>query len=161
MSRKRNLLFLAVPTGFVLNKCVLWLQTRSYFTGNFWYLTLSSVHWNQGLNFAKFFTPWSCLLFTAVLPKRLYKTHTPWNVSSSSVFILVILGTSFTSISQATGKLALPLIDSTSSILVPRASSSWLRRQLWRLWQLWDLEWNEPARNREPALFPGFCKTLA
>ena len=70
-------LFLAIiQQVFVLNKCVLWLQSRSCFTGNFWYLTLSSVYWNQGLNFAKFFTPWSCLLFTAVLPKRLYKTHT-------------------------------------------------------------------------------------
>ena len=83
------------------------------------------------------------------------------NVSSSSVFILVILGASFTSISQATGKLAPPLIDSTSSILVPRASSFWLRRQLWQL--LWDLEWNEPARNRsQPNLlcFPAFAKLL-
>ena len=57
-----SLLFLAIPTGFVLNKCVLWLQSRSCFTGNFWYLILSNVYWKQGLNFAKFFTPWSCLL---------------------------------------------------------------------------------------------------
>ena len=62
---------------FVSNKCVLWLQSRSCFTANFCYLTLSSMYWNQGLNFAKFFIPWFCLLITAVLPKRLYKTHTP------------------------------------------------------------------------------------
>ena len=54
-------LFLAKSTGFVLYKCVLWLQSRSCFAANFCYLTLSSVYWNQGLDFAKFFTPWSCL----------------------------------------------------------------------------------------------------
>ena len=33
----------------VLNKSALWLQSRSCFTSNFCYLTLSSVYWNQGL----------------------------------------------------------------------------------------------------------------
>ena len=41
---------------FVLNKCTLWLQSRSCFTANFCYLTLSSVYLNQGLNFAKIFS---------------------------------------------------------------------------------------------------------
>ena len=31
------------------------------FCGNFCYLTLLSVCYNQGFNFAKIFTPWSCL----------------------------------------------------------------------------------------------------
>ena len=46
--------FSKVHKFFVLNKCVLWLQSRSCFTANFCCLTLSSVHWNQGLNCAKF-----------------------------------------------------------------------------------------------------------
>ena len=50
-----SLLFLAKPTGFFLNKCVLWLQSRSCFRANLCYLTLSSVHWNQGLNFFMFY----------------------------------------------------------------------------------------------------------
>ena len=45
-------------------QCVLWLQSRSCFTANFFcYLTLSSVYWNQGLHyFVKFFH--ALILFT-------------------------------------------------------------------------------------------------
>ena len=35
-------------------------RTEVFFAANFCYLTLSSVCWNQGLNFAKFSTSWSC-----------------------------------------------------------------------------------------------------
>ena len=63
-------LFLAKSTGFVLYKCVLWLQSRSCFASNFCYLTLSSMCWNQGLNFTKFFTPWSCFHYVLWLQSR-------------------------------------------------------------------------------------------
>ena len=52
------------------NGLVLWLQNRSCFTANFCYPTLSSVYWNQGLNFTKFFTPWSCLPCVLSLQSR-------------------------------------------------------------------------------------------
>ena len=52
-----TLLFLAKPIGFVLNQCVLWLQSRSCYTANFCYLTLLSVYWNQGLISLKFSHP--------------------------------------------------------------------------------------------------------
>ena len=42
---------------FVLNQCVLWLQSRSCYTANFCYLTLLSVYWNQGLISLKFSHP--------------------------------------------------------------------------------------------------------
>ena len=36
----------------------------------FCFLTVSSIYWNQGLDFAKFFTPWSCLLCVLWLQSR-------------------------------------------------------------------------------------------
>ena len=43
---------------------------QQLFCGNFCYLTLSSVCWNLGLNFAKFFTPWSCFHYVLWLHSR-------------------------------------------------------------------------------------------
>ena len=40
------------------------------FCRQFVYLTLSSVRWNQGLSFAKFFTPWSCFHYVLWLQSR-------------------------------------------------------------------------------------------
>ena len=57
---------------FVLNKCTLWLQSRSCFTANFCYLTLSSVYLNQGLNFAKIFHALVTLCFVAPEQKLFY-----------------------------------------------------------------------------------------
>ena len=56
---------------FVSSKCVLWLAPeQKLFYGNFCYLALLSVYWNQGLNFVKFFMPWSCLLCVLWLQSR-------------------------------------------------------------------------------------------
>ena len=65
-----SLLFAAKSTGFILYKGVLWLQSRSCFAANFCYLTLSSVYWNQGLDFAKFFRLWSCFHYVLWLQSR-------------------------------------------------------------------------------------------
>ena len=43
---------------------------QKLFYGNFCFLTLSSMYWNQGLNFTKFFMPWSCLLCVFWLQSR-------------------------------------------------------------------------------------------
>ena len=50
------------PQVFVLNKRVLWLQSRSCFTAIFGNLTLPSLSKKQGLNFAKFY--YALVLFT-------------------------------------------------------------------------------------------------
>ena len=39
-----SLLFISKTDSFVTNKCVLWLQSKSCFTVNFCYLTLSSMY---------------------------------------------------------------------------------------------------------------------
>ena len=59
-----SLLFLAKSTGFVATE-------QKLFCANFCYLTLSSVCWNHRLNFAKFFTPWSCFHYVLWLQSRL------------------------------------------------------------------------------------------
>ena len=66
-----SLLFLATSAGFLLYKCVLWLQSRSCFMANFCSLALSSVYWNQGLNFTNFF--YALVLFTTcfVAPEQI------------------------------------------------------------------------------------------
>ena len=50
---------------------------QKLFYGQF-LLPLSSVYWNQGLNFAKFFTPWSCL-------------HCVWWLQSRSCFTKIFV----------------------------------------------------------------------
>ena len=76
---------LAKSTGFVLYKCVLWLRSRSCFAANFCYLFLSSVCWNQWLNFAKFFTPWSCFQYVLWLQSRSCFTAIFYYLTLSSV----------------------------------------------------------------------------
>ena len=59
------------PQVFVLNKCVLWLQSRSCFRAIFSFLTLSSVFITRGLISLIFFiTTWCCLQFVLWLQSR-------------------------------------------------------------------------------------------
>ena len=58
------------PQMFVLNKCVLRLQSRSRFTAIFCFLILLSVFITRGLISLNFITPWSCLQFVLWLQRR-------------------------------------------------------------------------------------------
>ena len=50
--------------------CFVAPEQKGCFAANFCFLTLSSVCWNQGLNFAKFFTSWSCFHYVLWLQSR-------------------------------------------------------------------------------------------